>query len=158
MLTPGATISGYAPTEPPQLVGPRLLIAAMPSEMSTEPTAKASGLLAGLGEEFVAGPKLPAAKTGVIFAATNAARSGSNVRSQPGEPSVHELLTMRGASLVSGSPSGSSAHWNARWIAVEVPVPASLKMRAAIQRACGATPMAVPPADPPSAIPAVSVP
>src|SRR6476646_6379624 len=106
MFVPGATTSGYGPTDPPQLVGPRLLIAAMPSEMSTEPTANASGLLAGLGEEFVAGPKFPAAKTGVMFAATSAARSSSKVRSQPGAPSVHELLTTRGASSVSGSPSG----------------------------------------------------
>ena len=110
--TPGATTSGnVAGADRPQLVGPRLLKLATTLLLSVAPTAKASGLLAGLASDGTVGPKFPAAKTGVMPPATSAARSGSNSSEQPGLASVQELLTMLGASAVAGLWSGSSNHW-----------------------------------------------
>ena len=87
-------------------------------------------------------PKLPAANTGRIPAARSACTSGWKARSQPGPaPSDHDPFTTSGASVVSGSPSGSSTHWKAWWTAVVVAAPWSSKIRAAIQVASGATPM-----------------
>ncbi len=70
----------------------------------------------------------------------------------------HEALTAWGASSVDGSLSGSSTHWNAWWIAEIVEAPASLKTRAAIQRAPGAVPIEEPLASPPTMRPVTPVP
>ena len=112
MPTPGAETSGnvVGPVRP-QEVGPRLLKLAIASVPSTAPTENASGLFAGLALVLALAPKLPAANTGRIPAAVRTARSGSNVRSQPGFEDVQELLTTFGASGVAGLRSGSTAHW-----------------------------------------------
>ena len=155
ILTPGAVISGNVFDASPQAEGPRLESLASASVEVVEPTAKAPGLFAGLA---LFERKLPAANTGTIPAARRAWMSWANSRLQPPEANVHELLTTCGASAVAGSPSGSSSHWNARWVLLVRLWPASLKIRAAIQRAPGATPIDVPPALPPTITPITWVP
>src|SRR5215468_1576200 len=98
MPTPGAASAGV--TWAPQADGPRLLDGSTTSAASTEPTANAAGLLAGLSTVPAVGPKLPAAKTGRMPAARRFARSGAKSRLQPAEAIVHELLTASGASAV----------------------------------------------------------
>ena len=158
MSTPGATTAGKLPGWPLHADRPLALSGQMTPVVSTAPTANALGLLAGLTLLAPAGPLFPAANTGVMPAATSAARSASNSRLQPGTPWSHELLTICGASAVLGLPSGSSVHCNARWILLVVALPRSLKILAAIHFAPGATPIAVPPCAPPTITLIVHVP
>src|SRR5262245_54647810 len=118
MPTPGATRPGYVP--PPHADGPRLLAAATASVRSVSPTARASGLFAGLTLVLDVGPLFPAAKTGTIPAARSARRSSWNSRSHPAVVIDQELLTTSGASGVLGLPSGSSSHWKPWWTTADV--------------------------------------
>ncbi len=132
---PGAVRSGKARPSQGDVPRPDSGRAAVPLA-SRAPTARASGSVAGLDGTVA----FPAAKTTRMPAARSAARSGSNAVWQPAVASPQLALTMAGASAVSGSPSGSSAHWKAAWTALAEARQVSSKMRAAIRVASGATP------------------